>query len=100
VAAREGAAQELQVAEDTLRARRGNIQLWQELGGLLGRMLLAVLLLFVPSRTLIRLFLIPGVILFPLTYFQLVHADYTIFATAIFFCGLLTVAQFSFLSEF
>ncbi len=100
VAAREAAAQELQVAEDTLRARRGNIQLWQELGGLLGRILLAVLLLFVPSRTLIRLFLIPGVILFPLTYFKLVHADYTIFATAIFFCGLLTVAQFSFLSEF
>ena len=26
--------------------------------------------------------------------------DYLIFATAIFFCGLLTVAQFSYLSEF
>ena len=26
--------------------------------------------------------------------------EYAIFATAIFFCGLLTVAQFSFLSEF
>jgi MFS family permease len=100
VAAREAAAQELQVAEDALRARRGNIQLWQEMGGFLGRILLAVLLLLVPSRTLIRLFLIPGVILFPLTYFQLVHADYAVFATAIFFCGLLTVAQFSFLSEF
>jgi MFS family permease len=100
VAAREAAAQELQEAENALRARRGNIQLWQELGGLLGRILLAVLLLFVPSRTLIRLFLIPGIFLFPLTYFQLVQADYTIFATAIFFCGLLTVAQFSFLSEF
>ena len=39
-------------------------------------------------------------VLFPLTYFRLVHADYAVFATAIFFCGLLTVAQFSFLSEF
>src|SRR5213079_2186013 len=58
------------------------------------------LLIFLPSRTLIRLFLIPGVVLFPLTYFQLVHQDYVIFAIAIFFCGLLTVAQFSFLSEF
>jgi hypothetical protein len=29
-----------------------------------------------------------------------VSADYVVFATAIFFCGLLTVAQFSFLSEF
>jgi MFS family permease len=87
-------------AAQAVRARSGNIQRWQEIGGLLGRILLAVLLLFVPSRTLIRLFLIPGVILFPLTYFQLVHEDYTIFAIAIFFCGLLTVAQFSFLSEF
>lgn len=92
--------EELKTAAEALRARRGNIQLWQEIGGLLGRILLAVLLLFVPSRTLIRLFLIPGVFLFPITYFQLVQADYVIFAVAIFFCGLLTVAQFSFLSEF
>ena len=72
----------------------------RKLGGLVGRILLALLLLFVSSRTLIRLFLVPGVILFPVTYFRLVHADYTVFAMAIFFCGLLTVAQFSFLSEF
>jgi MFS family permease len=91
---------ELKAADDALSARRGNIQRWQEIGGLLGRILLAVLLLFVPSRTLIRLFLVPGVILLPVTYFQLVHQDYVIFAVAIFFCGLLTVAQFSFLSEF
>src|SRR5205807_4525748 len=50
--------------------------------------------------TFIRLFLIPGVFLFPLTYFHLVHEAYYVFAIAIFFCGLLTVAQFSFLSEF
>jgi MFS family permease len=87
-------------AGQALKERRGNIQRWQEIGGLVGRILLAVLLLFLPSRTLIRLFLIPGVILFPLTYFRLVHEDYHVFATAIFFCGLLTVAQFSFLSEF
>jgi MFS family permease len=90
-----------QQAEATVatRARTGSIQLWQELGGLAGRILLAVLLLFLPSRALIRLFLIPGVLLFPITYFRLVHGDYAMFATAIFFCGLLTVAQFSFLSE-
>src|SRR5439155_5937890 len=44
-------------------------------------------------------FLIPGLVLLPLTYLKLMSADYWIFATAIFFCGLLTVAQFSFLSE-
>src|SRR5205823_3027616 len=86
-------------SDQLLKERRGNIQLWQELGGLAGRVLLAVLLLFLPSRTLIRLFLIPGVVLFPVTYFGFVHKDYGTFALAIFFCGLLTVAQFSFLSE-
>jgi len=94
----EATAQQAEV-RNFLKARRGNIQRWQELGGLAGRILLAVMLLLVPSRTLIRLFLVPGVILFPLTYFNLVHKDYTTFAVAIFFCGLLTVAQFSFLSE-
>jgi MFS family permease len=90
----------LKAAADALKARRGNIQRWQELGGLAGRILLAVLLLFVPSRTLIRLFLVPGLVLLPVTYLYLVTAEYYIFATAIFFCGALTVAQFSFLSEF
>jgi MFS family permease len=87
-------------AAKALEDARGEIQLWQEIGGLLGRVLLAVLLLFLPSRLLIRLFLVPGVFLFPLTYFGLVQGEFLVFAIAIFFCGLLTVAQFSFLSEF
>jgi MFS family permease len=87
------------LAQDT-KARRGDIQRWQEIGGLLGRILLACLLLVLPSRLLIRLFLIPGILLFPLTYLQIVNLEYTYFAIAIFFCGLLTVAQFSFMSEF
>lgn len=86
--------------KEAIDAPKGDIQRWQEIGGLLGRILLAVLLLFVPSKWLIRMFLVPGVILFPLTYLQLVKGEYAIFAVAIFFCGLLTVAQFSFLSEF
>jgi len=84
---------------DAVKAKRGNIQRWQELGGLTGRILLAALLMFLPSRTLLRLFVIPGIALFPLTYLELVNGDYAVFATAIFFCGLVTVAQFSFLSE-
>ena len=46
------------------------------------------------------MFLVPGVILFPLTYLVLYQGDYTIFAVAIFFCGLVTVAQFSYVSEY
>lgn len=83
-----------------VKAKRGNIQRWQELGGLTGRILFAILLLFVPSRTLLRIFLIPGIALFPLTYLELIKGDYAVFATAIFFCGLLTVAQMSYMSEF
>jgi MFS family permease len=84
---------------EAIKAKRGNIQRWQEIGGLTGRILLAVLLMFVPSRTLLQLFVVPGIALFPLTYYQLVSGDYVIFAAAIFFCGLVTVAQFSYLSE-
>ncbi len=61
--------------------------------------LLAILLMVLPSRMLLRVFVIPGIALFPLTYFELVNGEYAIFATAVFFCGLVTVAQFSYLSE-
>jgi MFS family permease len=85
---------------DAINAKRGNIQRWQEIGGLTGRILFAILLVYVASRVLIRIFLLPGVVLLPVTYLVLFSGDYTVFATAIFFCGLLTVAQFSYVSEF
>src|SRR5262249_47370289 len=75
-------------------------QRWQELGGLTGRVILAALLIFVPSRVLLKLFILPGVVLFPLTYLELIKGDYAVFATAVFGCGLLTVGQFSFISEY
>jgi MFS family permease len=90
---------ERQLTQDT-RERRGDIQRWQEMGGLSGRILFAILLVMVPPRLLLQLFLIPGVILFPLTYYYLRGADYTIFAIGIFFCGLLTVAQMSYMAEY
>jgi MFS family permease len=83
-----------------VKERRGNIQRWQELGGLSGRILFAVLLTLLPPRLLLRLFLVPGVVLFPLTYLVLLKADYNVFALAIFFCGLLTVAQMSYMAEY
>jgi MFS family permease len=86
--------------DQAVNAKRGNIQRWQELGGLTGRILFAILLVYVASGPLIRLFLIPGVILFPLTYLTLYQGSYEVFATAIFFCGLVTVAQFSYVSEY
>jgi MFS family permease len=85
---------------DAINAKRGNIQRWQELGGLTGRILFAILLVYVASRVLIRIFLLPGVVLFPVAYLVLYGGDYTVFSIAIFFCGLLTVAQFSYVSEY
>jgi MFS family permease len=88
------------IVPNAIKEKRGNIQRWQELGGLTGRIIFAILLLYVASRVLIRLFLLPGVVLLPVTYLVLYQGNYTIFATAIFFCGLLTVAQFSYVSEY
>ena len=85
--------------KNAINAKRGNVQRWQEIGGLTGRILLAVLLTFLSSRNLLRLFVVPGILLFPLTYYQLFQGEYVFFAIAVFFCGLVTVAQFSYLSE-
>lgn len=101
---REEAERELNQAKDSVKhaiqVKRGNIQRWQEIGGLTGRILFAILLVYLASRVLIRIFLLPGVVLFPVTYLVLYQGEYWIFALAIFFCGMLTVAQFSYVSEF
>lgn len=94
------AKKQLGAATAGYEKHKSQIQLYQEIGGLTGRILLAVLVSIVPTRLLLRLFLVPGIALFPLTYFELVTGDWMIFSIAIFFCGLLTVAQFSYLSEF
>jgi MFS family permease len=80
--------------------KRGQMQRWQEIGGLTGRILFALLVVYVASRVLIRLFLIPGLILFPLTYGVLYYGDFALFCVALFLCGLVTVAQFSYVSEY
>ena len=87
-------------AKDLVSGYRADIQRWQELGGLLGRIILAMLLTLVPSRVLLRLFIIPGIVLFPLTYLYLVKGPYAPFAVGVFLCGLVTVAQFSFISDY
>jgi MFS family permease len=97
---RKEAGPKLKEARETQEARKSTIQLWQEVGGLVGRILLAVLVSLLPAKTLFRIFVIPGIVLFPLVYILLPKGDFLVFSIAIFFCGLLTVAQFSYLSEF
>jgi MFS family permease len=83
----------------------------QEIGGLLGRFLLAVLAVYIVSRrSLLRVFLVPCLLIAPLVFgYGVLHnqelfslnlggepIQLTWFHIGIFLVGLLTVAQFSF----
>lgn len=76
----------------------------QEIGGLFGRFLLALLVVRIASRrTLIRLFQIPGLFILPIVFIAFAKGDnqtlfshFTLLHLGIFVVGLLTVAQFSF----
>jgi MFS family permease len=78
------------------------VQLFQETGGLAGRILLAYLaVIIVGRRSLLRVFLIPGLILIPLVFLfpaagQLEANNVEWLKAGIFITGLFTVAQFSF----
>jgi len=74
-----------------------SVQLWQELGGLVGRVLLALLATFVVSRrTLLRLFQVPGLVVLPVVFVLAAHSSVSAVQWGIALCGLLTVAQLSF----
>jgi MFS family permease len=98
------------VAQREMRQAAGNasdqtvagVTMWQEIGGLVGRFLLAVLAVVIVSRrTLFRVFQIPSLIFVPLLFWwisgQLGEADSLgMIKAGIFVAGVLTVAQFSF----
>jgi hypothetical protein len=69
----------------------------QEIGGLCGRIALAVLVLLVASRRkLLRLFLLPGMIVMPLVFGWAGVRSLEYLEYGMFLAGFLTVAQFSF----
>jgi MFS family permease len=73
------------------------VQGWQEIGGLLGRVLLALLAVRIAARRqLLRVFQVPGLVLLPLVFAFAAGASVSAVQWGIFVCGLLTVAQFSF----
>ena len=75
----------------------GGVQLVQEIGGLAGRFLLAMLAVQIVSRRkLMRIFQIPGLIIVPVVFFYAAVHSLTALKIGIFFAGLVTVAQFSF----
>ena len=73
------------------------VQAWQEIGGLVGRVLLAWLAVrVVARRKLLHLFQVPGLFLLPLVFLFPATSNLEMLKWGIFFCGLVTVAQFSF----
>jgi MFS family permease len=69
----------------------------QEIGGLVGRVLLAVLAVAIVSRRrLVRVFQIPGLIAMPLVFWWAATTSLSYLYVGIFLAGLFTVAQFSF----
>ena len=74
-----------------------SVQAFQEIGGLVGRILLAFLAVRIVSRRkLLRVFQVPGLVLIPLVFlFPALH-DLQLLKWGIFFAGLLTIGQFSF----
>ena len=73
------------------------IQSYQEFGGLLGRVLLAVLAVRIVSRRgLLWIFQVPGLIVVPLVFYLAPQRTLAFAEWGIFFAGLFTISQFSF----
>ncbi|PYT29430.1 MAG: MFS transporter [Acidobacteria bacterium] len=74
-----------------------SVQFFQEMGGLVGRFILAFLAVRIISRRrLLRVFQVPGLFLVPLVFLYPALHDLETLKWGIFLAGLLTVAQFSF----
>lgn len=77
------------------------VQLRQEMGGLVGRILLAILVIAGLKRVLLlKLFQVPLLVMIPLTYFVFFGMGGQTFLWAYALCGLLTVGQFSYFGEY
>ncbi len=73
------------------------VQSYQELGGLVGRVVLAFLAIRIVSRRkLMRVFQVPGLVIIPLVFLFPAHDNLELLKWGVFAGGLLTIAQFSF----
>ena len=84
-------------ARQTEQAVAADVTKVQELGGLVGRVALAVLATIIVSRrALVRLFQIPGLIAMPIVFAWAATTSVSYLYIGIFIAGFCTVAQFSF----
>jgi MFS family permease len=85
------------LAPQARTATIASVQFHQELGGLAGRFVLAMLVVVVVSRRkLLRIFQVPGLILVPLVFLYPARDNLELFKWGMFVAGFFTVAQFSF----
>jgi hypothetical protein len=101
------ASEQKKLAQRVRGTIASNYTFAQEIGGLVGRFVLALLVVRIVSRqSLIRLFQVPGLLVMPLTFgyltlnnqvlFEVGGVDITLLHVGVFLAGLLTVGQFSF----
>ncbi|HEX5081273.1 MAG TPA: MFS transporter, partial [Blastocatellia bacterium] len=86
-----------QARQQIISSAVGKTQFFQEIGGLVGRFLLAFLAIRILSRrNLLRVFLVPGLILIPLVFIFPGTSNLQLLQWGMFIAGLFTVAQLSF----
>lgn len=89
---------EIKEAENAVtEAVAADVSQWQEMGGILGRLVLAYLAVrIVNRRRLILVFLIPGLIFMPLTFGYAAVNSLNLLYIGMFLVALFTIAQMSF----
>ena len=92
-----GLAEVASLARPVQQQMAASVQWWQEIGGLAGRFVLALLVLVIVSRrSQIRVFQIPGLFVVPLVFWMAPASSVSSLKLGMFFAGFFTVAQFSF----
>jgi MFS family permease len=90
-----------EINRDEIQPRREQVQFMQELGGLAGRILLAVGLLYIASkRLLLWLFQVPGLVIIPVVWFYVFPKQPEHFTLGVFLAGACIVSQFSYFGEY
>jgi predicted MFS family arabinose efflux permease len=89
---------EVRVLDETTQEQViSGVQTFQEIGGLLGRIVLAYLAAVIISRRrLLHVFQLPGLVILPAVFLLVPSVGLTLAQWGIFVVGLLTIAQFSF----
>jgi MFS family permease len=89
------------ITKEEIQPVREHVQFMQELGGLAGRILLAVgLVLIASKRLLLWFFQVPGLLIVPLVWFWVFQNQPEQFTMGVFLAGACIVAQFSYFGEY